>query len=154
MIIAFGAPQVWMEVAEALEHDGFRRMLADFGRFYALPEAEKQRLTGGALDDTHFSWPSMATGMMAYGAWYFRDEELAAKAWDILLEDAGGGLSAPFAESLQKAQTWRPVVEHPAISTNWASQWGLNAMLCLELIGPPGEPRWAGHPHDLTRIAN
>ncbi len=154
MIIAFGAPQVWMEVAEALDHDGFRRMLADFGRFYALPEAEKQRLTGGALDDTHFSWPSMATGMMAYGAWYYRDEELAAKAWECLLENAGGGLAAPFAESLQQAQTWRPVVEYPNVSTNWASQWGLNAMLCLELIGPPGDPRWAKHPRDLSRTAN
>ena len=56
------------------------------------------------------------------------------------------------AASLQQAQTWRPVVEHPNISTNWASQWGLNAMLCLELIGPPGEPRWAIHPRDLTRM--
>ncbi|WP_426227688.1 hypothetical protein [Pseudarthrobacter sp. DSP2-3-2b1] len=154
MIIAFGSPQVWMEVAEALDHEGFRRMLADFGRFYALPEEEKQRLTGGALDDSHFSWPSMATGMMAYGAWYYRDEELAAKAWDILLENAGGGLSAPFAESLQHAQTWQPVVEHPAISTNWASQWALNATLCLELIGPPGNPRWADRPRNLTRTAN
>lgn len=153
MIIAFGAPQVWMEVAETLDHDGFRRLLADFGKFYALPEAEKQRRTGGALNDSHFSWPSMATGMMAYGAWYYRDEQLAAKAWEILLEDAGGGLSIPFAESLQQAQTWRPVVEHPDISTNWASQWALNALLCLELIGPPGEPRWAKHPQGLTRTA-
>lgn len=153
MIIAFGAPQVWMEVAETLDHDGFRRLLADFGKFYALPEAEKQGRTGGALNDSHFSWPSMATGMMAYGAWYYRDEQLAAKAWEILLEDAGGGLSLPFAGSLQQAQTWRPVVEHPDISTNWASQWALNALLCLELIGPPGEPRWAKHPHGLTRTA-
>lgn len=153
MIIAFGAPQVWMEVAETLDHDGFRRLLADFGKFYALPEAEKQRRTGGALNDSHFSWPSMATGMMAYGAWYYRDEQLAAKAWEILLEDAGGGLSIPFAESLQQAQTWRPVVEHPDISTNWASQWALNALLCLELIGPPGEPRWAKRPQGLTRTA-
>lgn len=152
MIIAFGAPQVWMEVAETLDHDGFRRLLADFGKFYALPEAEKQRRTGGALNDSHFSWPSMATGTMAYGAWYYRDEQLAAKAWEILLEDAGG-LSIPFAESLQQAQTWRPVVEHPDISTNWASQWALNALLCLELIGPPGEPRWAKHPQGLTRTA-
>jgi hypothetical protein len=92
--------------------------------------------------------------MMAYGAWYYRDEELASKAWDILLDNAGGGLFAPFAESLQHAQTWQPVVEHPAISTNWASQWALNATLCLELIGPPGSPRWANHPRNLTRTGN
>lgn len=152
MIIAFGAPQVWMEVAEALDHEGFRRMIADFGRFYALPEAEKQRLTGGALDDGHFSWPSMATGMMAYGAWYYRDEELAAKVWEILLSDAEDGLDVPFAESLKQAHTWQPVREFPRLSTNWASQWSLNVMLCLELIGPPGAPRWAASPSELSEL--
>ncbi|QCO99736.1 hypothetical protein FCN77_21020 [Arthrobacter sp. 24S4-2] len=152
MIIAFGAPQVWMEVAEALDLEGFRRMIADFGRFYALPEAEKQRLTGGTLDDGHFSWPSMASGMMAYGAWYYRDEGLAAKVWEILLADAEDGLDVPFAESLKQAHTWQPVREFPRLSTNWASQWSLNVMLCLELIGPPGAPRWAGRRSELSEL--
>lgn len=143
MIIAFGAPQVWIEIADTLDHDGFRRMLADFGRFYALPEEEKRRLSGGALDDGHFSWPSMATGIMAYCAWYYRDEELAAKVWQILLDDAAADLGQPFEEALHTARTWRTVREFPRVSTNWASQWSLNAMLCLELIGPPGAVRWS-----------
>ena len=153
MIIAFGAPQVWMEIAEVLDHEGFRRMIADFGRFYALPDAEKRRLTNGALHDGHFAWPSMATGMMAYGAWYYRDEELAAKVWDILLEDAGPDLAVPFSQAVRQAQTWRPVREFPGISTNWASQWCLNVMLCLELIGPPGGLRWATSPAAVLDIS-
>lgn len=139
MIIAFGAPQVWMEIADVMEHADFARMLADFGRFYALPEDEKLAQSNGLLDDSFFSWPAMATGMMAFAARYFNDAELANKVWSILIEDAHTDLAVPLPQALADAQTWVPVKEYPHMSTNWASQWCLNAMLALEMIGAPGE---------------
>lgn len=139
MIIAFGAPQVWMEIAEVMNHGDFARMLAEFGRFYALSDAEKRAQSGDVLDDSFFAWPPMASGMMAFAAKYYNDAALAQKVWDILLEDTHGGMSRPFKDSLLEAQSWAPVLEYPQISTNWASQWCLNAMLALELIGAPGE---------------
>lgn len=139
MIIAFGAPQVWMEIAEVLDHDEFARMIAEFGRFYALTDEEKRVESGGAIDDTFFSWPAMATGMMAFAARYYNDAALAEKVWSILLEDAHTDLAIPLPEALGDAQTWVPVKEYPHMSTNWASQWCLNTMLALEMIGAPGE---------------
>lgn len=137
MIIAFGGPQTWLEIAEVLDHDQFRDMLAEFGRFYALADEEKRNLTDGALSERHFSWPMMATGMMAFAARHYGDAELARKAWRILLDDAGDDLLLPFDETIQDASTWRPVKELPGLSTNGASQWSLNVLLCLELLGPP-----------------
>ncbi|PYI39054.1 hypothetical protein CVS30_07010 [Arthrobacter psychrolactophilus] len=139
MIIAFGAPQVWMEIADVMENGEFSRMIAEFGRFYALSEEAKLVESDGHLDDSFFSWPSMATGMMAFAASYYDDAELARKVWDILIEDAHTELTVPLPESLSDAETWVPVKEYPHMSTNWASQWCLNAMLALEMIGAPGE---------------
>lgn len=143
MIIAFGAPQAWIETAELLDHDGFRAMLAGFGAFYAMDDGAKRTASGGALDDSHFSWPYMASGMMAYAAWHRRDEQLAAHAWRLLLETAEVPLGEPLSTAVRTASTWTGVEELPWLSTNWASQWCLNAMLALALVGPPDAPRWA-----------
>ncbi|WP_422934143.1 hypothetical protein [Sinomonas sp. P47F7] len=142
MIIAFGAPQAWLETAELLDHDGFRAMLADFGAFYAMDDGAKRAVSGGALDDSHFSWPYMASGMMAYAAWYRRDEKLAAHAWKLLLDAAQVPLGEPLSGAVQRVTTWTEVEELPWLSTNWTSQWCLNAMLALALVGPPDALRW------------
>ena len=49
MIIAFGAPQVWMELAELLDDREWEDMLSEFGEFYTLSDEEKRKKSGGAL---------------------------------------------------------------------------------------------------------
>nr|WGD73517.1 hypothetical protein P5668_21960 [Bacillus subtilis] len=56
MIIAFGAPQVWMELAELLDDREWEDMLSEFGEFYTLSDEEKRKKSGGALHDGHFHW--------------------------------------------------------------------------------------------------
>lgn len=43
MIIAFGAPQVWMELAELLDDREWEDMLSEFGEFYTLSDEEKRK---------------------------------------------------------------------------------------------------------------
>lgn len=135
MIISFGAPQVWMELAENIEHEEWRDMLAEFGRFYALTGEEKEEQSEGALNERHFAWPMFATGMMAYAAKHNQDEALAKRAWEILLQPELSGIPIPVENTVQKAMIWKEIEEMPWISTNVVSQWSLNIMLCLELIG-------------------
>lgn len=134
MIISFGAPQYWLELAQWLDQEEWNKMLAEFGMFYALPNKEKQEKSNNELADHHFSWPMFATGLMGYAAKYYQDHDLAKQAWNILLNEQLSGVPLPMEETLVQATTWKNIKEMPWISTNVASQWCLNIILCLEMI--------------------
>jgi len=133
MIIAFGAPQVWMEMAELIEDDEFKDMIAEFGRVYLLSDEEKRAYSKGQLGDEHFSWPMFAASMSAYGATRNNDQELAQKTWNLLLKDEFSGMTLPFKPSV--VDNWQKLQEVDWISTNVISQWCLNVIVVLELIG-------------------
>jgi len=133
MIIAFGAPQVWMEMAELIADSDFKKMIADFGRFYLLSNDEKLAYSEGKLSDAHCNWPMFAASMCAYAANYFDDELIAEKAWDLLLNDSFSGMKLPF--TVTKVNNWKNLQEVEWITTNVISQWCLNVIVCLELIG-------------------
>lgn len=135
MVISFGAPQVWLELADNINHLEWKEMLAEFGRFYALEGEEKETESEGLLSERHFSWPMFATGMMAYAAKFYQDHQLAEKVWDILLDPEKSGIPIPVENTIQSSMIWKEIIEMPWISTNVVSQWCLNIMLCLELIG-------------------
>lgn len=134
MVISFGAPQVWTELANVLEDDRFKEMLAEYGWFYALPNDEKIRLSEGQLNDRHFSWPMFATFLMAYGAVWRKDETLAHKAWEQLLETPPD-IPFPDTTTAHTVTIDKKVQELTWVTTNCVSQWCLNTICCLELIG-------------------
>ncbi len=135
MVISFGAPQVWMELADILKKDQWNRMIAEFGRFYSLSNEQKENESEHLLNDKKFSWPMFGSGMMAYAANYYQDEKIAKRAWDCLLDTDISGVPLPVADSLKTVTNWRTIKEMPWISTNVVSQWCINLILCLELIG-------------------
>ncbi|SHN36209.1 hypothetical protein [Gracilibacillus kekensis] len=128
MVIAFGAPQIWLELDTMLEDETWRKMVADFGAFYHLTDEEMKERTNGKLQKSMFAWPMFATGLTAYAAWYYQDESLAAKAWEILLKDP------LFDLKIQEIDSWKTILESENISTNGMSQWCINVMMCLKLI--------------------
>lgn len=134
MVIAFGATQFWIELADSLEDRSWKDMLAEFGWFYSLSDAEKKTHSDGLLENKHFSWPMFAAGMIAYSAYWRKDPLLARKAWELLLFEKNCGVPLPIVDSMRESSTWEKVREIPWISTNCVSQWCLNVMLCLELI--------------------
>jgi len=135
MIISFGAPQVWMELAQNIDDKKWEEMLAEFGKFYAFSDEEKSAATDGKLLGNHFSWPMFATGMMAYAAKHYNDETLAKKTWEYLSEPEKSGVPIPIQDTLREVVTWQKIKEMPWVTTNCVSQWCINVMLCMELIG-------------------
>jgi hypothetical protein len=133
MVVAFGGPQAWMEIAEILEDEEWKDMLAEFGEFYVLSNEEKLNRSNGILHDKLFSLPMLASGMAAYSAAKKKDAKLAEKAWSLLLNEEISQMVLPI--KVEEVSTWREITEIPSITTNTTSQWCLNTIVSLELIG-------------------
>ena len=133
MVIAFGGPQAWMEIAQILGDEEWDEMLAEFGEFYVLSNEEKIKRSNGILHDKLFSLPMLASGMVAYAAANKQDAKLAEKAWNLLLNEEISEMILPIKE--QEVETWRTLKEIPSVTTNTTSQWCLNTIVSLELIG-------------------
>ncbi|GAA0307352.1 hypothetical protein GGQ92_002022 [Gracilibacillus halotolerans] len=132
MMIAFGAPQVWMEIAELLEDEEWKDMLAEYGEFYVLSDQEKRNKTNNVLNDQHFHWPMFAAAMTAYAAKHKNNLELAEKAWTLLLDEKYSHTPLPIV--VEEVNDWKRIEEIPWITTNTISQWCINVIVCLELL--------------------
>jgi hypothetical protein len=108
-------------------------MLAEFGEFYVLSNEEKLARSKGILHNKLFSLPMLASGMVAYAAARKKDKNLAEKAWELLLNEEISQMVLPIKE--EEVQSWRNITEVPSITTNTTSQWCLNTIVSLELIG-------------------
>jgi len=134
--ICMGAPSIWMEMADLLEDESWKRMMGDYGRFYFLPRAQQVEESNALIGDREFSLPFMASSMGAYGAWYLQDRETADRVWAVLLgalltDDDDSG----FEPTLVTDAGNRAVLSEIAwISTNFAAQWCLNVIMTLEFI--------------------
>lgn len=102
MVIAFGAPQTWIELAQLIEDSVWAEMLTEFGEFYAASDQEKRRRSDGLLNDSQFHWPMFAASMVAFAAWQRKDPKLAAKAWELLLSEEKKSYAAAYYESVAR----------------------------------------------------
>ncbi|TCM99548.1 hypothetical protein EV294_102852 [Paenibacillus sp. BK033] len=132
LAICMGGPQVWFELAGMLKDPEWEEMLAEFGVYYNKTQEEKDKLTKGHIRTTRFEHPVLSAAIVAYGAFYMKDEATARQCWDILLGN-------PFAAvNLQdEASTVAHIdvlQEIDWINTNEAAQWSLNTIIALELV--------------------
>jgi hypothetical protein len=144
LMICMGGAQVWIEMADLLNDPVWSDMVAEYGEFYNLTPEEKQRRTNGDIPGKDWNIPMLSTSMMAFSAKHRNDRELGEKAWSFLLKDpTHWGIPMPMqTEAVPTLEFIRPIQEAAWMSTNTASQWSLNMMVCLELIGdklPEGE---------------
>jgi len=133
LVICMGAPQVWFEMADSIDDPEWDDMMAEYGRFYLLPPEEKQAYSKNLISGNGFAYPYMAAAMIAYYANRRDDAAMVKRLWGILKADWEAlsfkrrDISKPFSAFAQ--------TDVPGISTNFISQWCLNTMMCLELIG-------------------
>ncbi|MGP4042030.1 exo-rhamnogalacturonan lyase family protein [Gracilibacillus sp. D59] len=135
LIMSMGGAQVWMEMAEVLEDSEWNDMLVEFGEFYNLSKEEKSQRTSGEIrGDKPWGTPMLSSTLVAFAAAQRKDAELAKQAWSYLLEDSTHWqIKTPL--NIDKTEDYvRPLSEVKSISTNTASQWSLNVIVCLELI--------------------
>jgi len=98
-----------------------------------LPDEEKKKRSNGKLSDKCFSWPMFATGMVAYAAKRNKNPELAEKAWRLLFKELNKDTKEMI--SINTINSWKNITEDPNVTTNCVSQWSINTIMCLELIG-------------------
>ena len=134
--VCMGAPGIWMEMADLLADEPFRRMIADYGRFAFLPREQQLAESEGIIGDREYAFPFMFAAMGAYAAAYFADGSLARKVWRTLLatmidrEEQRG-----FQTQIVKNQGNREALrEIPWITTNFTAQWCLNVIMTLDFI--------------------
>ena len=134
--ICMGAPSIWMEMADLLEDEEWKDMLAQYGRFYFLPEDEKQRESNGLIGERQFSIPMFATGIGAYGAARLKDSVLAQRVTKTLLDSQYSELRQEGFEPvlLKHKGNCEQLSEIPWISTNHVAQFCLNAIMVMEFI--------------------
>ena len=134
--ICMGAPEIWTELADLLEDKEWKDMVAGLGRFYFLPREEQFAESGGIIGSREFTFPFMASGVGAYGASYLKDEKLAERVWKALLatilsENDERGFDTIITKNQGNREN---LVEIPWLSTNFAAQFCLNVIMCLEFI--------------------
>lgn len=137
LMICMGGAQVWTEMAGLLEDAEWADMVAEYGAFYTLPNEEKARRTDGAIQGKDWNIPMLATAMMAFAANRGGDKALAEEAWSLLLKDLNHWTIPIPTEPVPvpRGEYVRDIDEIPWISTNTVSQWSINVIVCLELIG-------------------
>ena len=133
MIIAFGAPQVWIELAHLLDDPDWEDMIVEFGAFYALSDEEKREKSDHKLHDRLFNWPMFSAGLVAYAAHKKQDKDLAHHAWQLLLDPSQSHTPLPIKS--KQVTSWKDINEIPWVTTNTISQWCLNVMMCMVFIG-------------------
>lgn len=127
--VALGGPQVWMELAELLEDEDWKRQIGEYGRFYFLTAWEQR--------ERKFLYPIMAAAMAAYGARCFGDKALAERTVQVLFRAMisgtdTAGFTPVYGNSGNSGGSGLPEISW--ISTNFTVQWCLNAIMVLDFI--------------------
>lgn len=135
--ICMGAPEIWLELADLLEDEKFRQMMAEYGRFYYLSDEQRWQESKGRIENRQFTFPFMAAAMGGYGASRLKDEVLARKTWGHLFSSLSmqGNHDGFCTVILHKMGNKKDLKEIPWISTNFTAQWCLNVIVTLEFIG-------------------
>lgn len=131
--ICMGGPQVWFELADMLDDPEWNGMMAEYGVYYNAPQEEKDLLTHGEISHSHFEHPVLSVAIAAYGAYYRQDPVTAGRCWRILHENPFGAVN--LQEQSEDVVYMDHLKEIDWMNTNEASQWSLNTIISLELIG-------------------
>jgi hypothetical protein len=134
--VCMGAPSVWMETADLLGDEDFKRMIANHGRFYFLPHDKQLEESGGIIGNRESTLPFMSSAMGAYGAKYLNDKNLAKTTWKILLETLihDKNHDGFMVKTLENMGNQEKLQEISWISTNFVAQWCLNVIMVLDFI--------------------
>jgi hypothetical protein len=145
LVLTMGGAEAWMELADLLDHSGFRKALAEFGAAYAVHPRDVESVPPGVWERTGLIW-----GYARLLAWAGRergDPRFGRRAWEIMLKGAQdarergtrpwpqGLRDAPPALSAEPWQEWDLV-------TNTAAMGSLNLIACLALAPQALEEAW------------
>ena len=137
LAVCMGGPQTWMEIAEDFGDDELRDMLAQYGEFYYMSPENKIKASNGIINPIGFEYPYMASSLAAYAARERGNQGLADKTWQVLIYSL---TNKDFSDNfdIEKVENYfntKELDEMFWISTNFVSQWCVNTIVALGLIG-------------------
>ena len=132
--VLMGGPEVAFELSRYLKDADWTRLYLQFCEMYGSPKEQTEKVFQQSVQlgdlSQHF------TRLPAYYAYKTNNAVAAKKAWDIFLSPKYYRDGAAFgSKQVQTPTVLRPMREIPNVSTNSTSQWCLNAIELLELIG-------------------
>ncbi|MFD2967251.1 exo-rhamnogalacturonan lyase family protein [Sphingobacterium bambusae] len=127
----FGLVEIVQEILISIPDKTFEQSWLSYCRLYNASAEERLEKLGTAAGK--FNLRSSHARLTAYAAAKLDDRQLAERAWQEFLADEN--VQTREVTSLTAENAWPAIQEWPAISTNWAAQWGLTAIQCLHFIG-------------------
>jgi hypothetical protein len=139
MVSIFGGAEIWLELLDLIDEPEWTEALADFGEIYGLDNDAKVARLGAEFAGTHWGMGHAVARLTAFAATRRNDASAIERIWHYYLHAETGGqfhVTRPMMPQMtEDLNTVRPFHEVPWISTNHISQWCLNVLECLELIG-------------------
>ena len=130
-----GGYEVLTEMLDLVDYNPFKKTFIEYCRYYSMPVDDPERTAKTAKwGNITFRTPRLA----AFAANELNNDKLAERAWNEFLIPRSGEFSFQDiynSKLIEMPEVLNPVHENASISTNGASQWGLNAIIMLELIG-------------------
>ena len=131
-----GETEVWLETADMLQNKALSDMTARNGLFFFLSPEERERQSGGLLQDRQFGSPIYSAEMQAWAAKERKDDAMGRAIWRNLLsllyspEHPEGYQPVAYAAREDGAD----LLEIPWVTTNFTAQWCLKAIVSADLI--------------------
>ena len=143
MVICFGGPETWFELADLLQDKEFSEMFAQLCSYYPMTPEERKRASGGLFNDENmgaWSGDCYAVRMFAYSAYWYNRERDMAKAQNYIgpenfcrFGSMIDGQGKPAYQQVPAHESPRPLREVPVLTTNGVAQWSLNYMETCKL---------------------
>lgn len=134
----FGAQHIWVEIAQAMEDEMLDKMCMDLGQFYStFRENEEGVMDYWNVTGVNLNMSTYNAALAAYAAVKRNNPELAREVWDVLATNpAKMGVKFPVKPEVVNTEEYpTDIKEIKTISTNSVSQWTINTIMSLGLIG-------------------
>jgi hypothetical protein len=138
LVSIFGGAELVSELLQLIEAPKFEAAWLRFCELYNAGEAARSAALGKRAPDQYFGFPVWHARLTAYAAMRKNDPALARRAWNEFLN----GLQRTAAEHfpMQPRHLEGPAVlasldEVPWMETNHSSQWSLNLIELLAMVG-------------------
>ena len=129
----FGTPELFLELITLLDHDPLRKAVAEYGRFLLAEEDEEPRISSKLSAVLTEDMRIFSARLGAHAAAHERDPKLAAKVWSNLSRNELYFVQTQNASGDAITELLRR--ERVMMSTNIASQWSINVIQCLSILG-------------------
>lgn len=135
LVTIMGGAEAAFELDGLIDHPAWRRTWLQFCAYYNAPQAMRQAALGPNAIDRYFAYPAWHARLTAWAASRLGDPKLAARAWHEVLTEGRETARLPARTRIAGPQTLNPVEEITGVATNNVSQWSLNVIELLALVG-------------------